>query len=63
MVVERPHPVLGTVNLLGLPVKFSETPGNVYRVPPALGEHTEEILRSLGCSEREVADLRGEGVI
>lgn len=63
MVVERPHPELGTVSLLGLPVKFSETPGDVYRIPPSLGEHTDEIMRSIGYSESRIAELRGRGVV
>jgi crotonobetainyl-CoA:carnitine CoA-transferase CaiB-like acyl-CoA transferase len=58
MVVERPHPVLGTVSLLGLPVKFSETPGDVHRIPPALGEHTDEILREIGLDDEDLTRLR-----
>jgi crotonobetainyl-CoA:carnitine CoA-transferase CaiB-like acyl-CoA transferase len=58
MVVERPHPVLGTVSLLGLPVKFSETPGDVHRIPPALGEHTDEILREIGLDDEDLGRLR-----
>jgi crotonobetainyl-CoA:carnitine CoA-transferase CaiB-like acyl-CoA transferase len=58
MVVERSHPVLGTVSLLGLPVKFSETPGDVHRIPPALGEHTDEILREIGLHDEDLAHLR-----
>src|SRR3712207_1974369 len=63
MVVERPHPVLGTVSLLGLPVKFSKTPGGVYRIPPQLGEHSDEILRALGYEENRISELRAQGVV
>ena len=63
MVVERQHPVLGTVSLLGLPVKFSETPGDVHRIPPGLGEHTDEILISLGYEKSGIAELRALGVV
>ena len=63
MVVEREHPILGTVSLLGLPVKFSETPGDVHRIPPALGEHTDEILREVGLSDADLCRLRDEGII
>jgi crotonobetainyl-CoA:carnitine CoA-transferase CaiB-like acyl-CoA transferase len=63
MVVERPHPVLGTVSLLGLPVKFSETPGDVHRIPPQLGEHTDEILREIGLDEEGLRSLREQKIV
>jgi crotonobetainyl-CoA:carnitine CoA-transferase CaiB-like acyl-CoA transferase len=63
MVVEREHPVLGTVNLLGLPVKLSDTPGDVYCLPPELGEHSDEILDAIGYSDRDIADFRAQGVV
>jgi crotonobetainyl-CoA:carnitine CoA-transferase CaiB-like acyl-CoA transferase len=63
MIVERPHPELGTVRLLGLPVKLSSTPGDIWRVPPALGEHTDEVLREIGFDDAELTRLRAEGVI
>ena len=63
MVVDRPHPVLGTVSLLGLPVKFSETPGQVHRIPPELGEHTDEILREVGMDADDLSRLREQGII
>ncbi len=44
MVVEVDHPSAGAVRTLGLPVKFSRTPGEVTRPAPRLGEHNDEIL-------------------
>jgi crotonobetainyl-CoA:carnitine CoA-transferase CaiB-like acyl-CoA transferase len=63
MVVEREHPVMGTVRLLGMPVKLSETPTGVWRTPPLMGQHTDEVLRELGVSDAELAHLREGGVI
>lgn len=63
MLVERPHPALGTVKLIGIPIKLSATPGQIRRTPPLLGEHTDEVLREAGYSAAEVARLRTEGVV
>jgi CoA:oxalate CoA-transferase len=57
-------PVAGTVKVVGVPVKFSDTPGGIHRPPPRLGEHTEEVLREFaGFSDEEIATLRQEGAI
>jgi crotonobetainyl-CoA:carnitine CoA-transferase CaiB-like acyl-CoA transferase len=63
MVVELDHPVEGRVRALGIPVKLSETAGSIRRVPPQLGEHTDEILRVAGYSAAEIAALRNEGTV
>ena len=63
MVVSQPHPVLGEVSLLGLPVKLSETPGAVHRIPPELGEHTDAILREMGVSDDEISRLREREIV
>jgi crotonobetainyl-CoA:carnitine CoA-transferase CaiB-like acyl-CoA transferase len=48
MVVEVEHARAGTVKALGLPIKFTDTPGAVTRGAPTLGQHTDEVLRDLG---------------
>ena len=49
---------------LGIPVKLGRTPGEHARLPgPALGEHTEEVLRAAGYSEAEVAELLRAGAV
>jgi len=64
MVREIPHPELGLVKHVGIPVKLSATPGSLRRSPPQLGEHNEEIYsRWLGLSATEQQDLRNRGVI
>ena len=57
MVVELDQPDLGTVRQLGIPIKLSRTPGEVERPAPALGEHTEEVLREAGFGDEEIDSL------
>ncbi|MCL4535252.1 MAG: CoA transferase [Bacteroidetes bacterium] len=63
MVVERVHPTVGPFKMLGIPVKLSETPGQIRTAAPRLGEHTAEILRSLGYSEAEIETFKKEGAV
>ena len=61
---ERDHPALGqTVPLAPTPIELSETPGTYRRPAPLLGEHTDEILASLGYRAVEIAALRALKVV
>jgi len=64
MLVEMEHPEVGRIKQIGPALKLSETPCVVGSPPPALGEHTEEVLRSLaGYSDEEIEALRRAGAI
>jgi crotonobetainyl-CoA:carnitine CoA-transferase CaiB-like acyl-CoA transferase len=61
---ERDYPGLaGTVPLAPTPIELSETPGTYRRPAPLLGEHTDEILASLGYSAGEIAGMRADKVV
>jgi formyl-CoA transferase len=64
MTLSSEHPTAGTVQFPGFPYKFSETPADILRPPPLLGEHTEEVLTGLlGYSTEGVASLRDKAAI
>jgi len=60
---EIEHPVAGRVTLLRFPVEFSTGRAGVRRLPPAAGEHTEEILREAGYADAEIRELRAGGAV
>jgi formyl-CoA transferase len=63
MVVEMQHPHAGTVKVLNAPIRLSGTPNDTRRPAPMLGEHNDEVLRELGYTDEQVAEMLREGVI
>lgn len=56
------HPSEGGIKLTAPPMKFSETPPDIRRLPASLGEHSVEVLIEAGYSEAQISELLNEGV-
>jgi crotonobetainyl-CoA:carnitine CoA-transferase CaiB-like acyl-CoA transferase len=63
MIVETTHPTAGKVKAIGLPIKFSDTPGGVRKAAPLMGEHTREVLLETGFSDAEIDQMAEQGAI
>src|SRR3990172_8950719 len=64
MLVDVPHPGGFSLKVPDTPVKLSRTPGGIQGAPPAIGQHTDEVLSSLlGLSDAEIAELRAAEVV
>ena len=61
--VEVDHPKAGKVKVTNIPFTMSETPGQIKRSSPMIGEHGEEILSELGYKKAEIDDLVSNNVI
>ncbi|MEQ3715744.1 CoA transferase [Pseudophaeobacter sp.] len=55
MLLDIDHPVLGEMQLVGSPVHLSDVPMGIRRMPPRLGEHTEEVIAEFGLRQKERA--------
>lgn len=63
-IISRLHPELGEFMMQATFPKLSETPGDVSSMAPALGEHTEEVLKEkLGKSADEIENLKAAGTV
>jgi len=64
MRITLPHPLAGTVDLIGNPIRFSDTPIDYGCAPPLLGADTDAVLAErLGLDDQALADLRARGII
>jgi formyl-CoA transferase len=63
-IVTTEHPVFGPIRMQNAFPKLSETPGRVRWPGPALGQHTDEVLKErAACSSEKLAALRAKGII
>ncbi|MSO77922.1 MAG: CoA transferase [Alphaproteobacteria bacterium] len=56
------HPIEGMLRLLGVPMRFTKTPGSIRRIAPRLGEHSAEILAEIGYGAGEIEAMIRAGV-
>jgi crotonobetainyl-CoA:carnitine CoA-transferase CaiB-like acyl-CoA transferase len=63
MVVDIEHPVHGKIKQFGIALKMSDTPGEVRSAAPYTGEHTDEVLGTLGLRPDEIRALREKKVV
>ncbi len=54
---------VGTINTVASPMRLTATPPVVRRPPPAMGQHTDEILAEMGRSQEQIAQLHASGVV
>jgi crotonobetainyl-CoA:carnitine CoA-transferase CaiB-like acyl-CoA transferase len=63
MVLEVDHPGHGPVRMTGFPIKLSATPARLRHPAPALGEHTDAVLRELGYDAARIAGFKERGIV
>ncbi|MCI0902570.1 MAG: CoA transferase [Chloroflexi bacterium] len=63
MIAEVDHPNVPNLKFPASPLKLTDSPATIRRVPPLLGQHNEEILAEAGYSPEKIADMKERGVI
>src|SRR3989442_571498 len=63
MIVDVEHPSQGRVRQIGVAIKLSDTPGTIRSAAPMPSEHTEDVLKDLGMTAAEIAELQRKGIV
>lgn len=63
MIEEVDHPAIGKMKMIGIPTKFSKTPGEVRTASPLFGQDTIAVLKKLGYDQKSIAKLNESGAV
>jgi len=63
MIVDVPHPELGSLKVPGVVPKLSKTPGEIKWLGPKVGEYNNEVLKEIGLTDEQIAKLYEKGII
>ncbi|MHA1651940.1 MAG: CoA transferase, partial [Candidatus Helarchaeota archaeon] len=63
MFQEISHERIGRIRVPGIIIKLSESPGEIIRPAPKLGEHNDQILKELGYTINEIKEFKNNGII
>jgi crotonobetainyl-CoA:carnitine CoA-transferase CaiB-like acyl-CoA transferase len=64
MIQKLAHPKAGAITVMGVPIKLHATPGEVKTPPPTLGQHTDQVLKTLlGVKPAHLKTLHAEGAL
>ena len=63
IIIEGEHPVAGLVRQTRPPERMDDTPSEIRRPAPTLGQHTGEVLRELGLADEEITRLARAGIL
>jgi crotonobetainyl-CoA:carnitine CoA-transferase CaiB-like acyl-CoA transferase len=63
MAAPMQHPKLGDTALVAQPFKLSKHPFRIRTAPPEAGEHTDEIMLSLGYTPQQIEAFKAKIVI
>lgn len=63
MALEVNHPLKGKIRQVGIPIKFSETPGEIRGAAPLIGQDTQAVLEGLGYTRERIEQLRKAQVV
>jgi crotonobetainyl-CoA:carnitine CoA-transferase CaiB-like acyl-CoA transferase len=63
MVIHQNHPKVGEIKNIAPVIKYSRTPLKIRTLSPKVGQHTKEVLRLMGYTQKEIKELKKKGAL